>query len=165
MAREEHTIVRPATPADDAAIAAIALEAHAVHADALPHVFQPVSPSVMTPTDVAALRDAADRIVLVAERDGAVLGYAHAEVQHAPANAFKRASATLHVHAMATAERARRTGVGSALLRAVREEATRRGLDGVSLEVYAFNERARAFYEREGYAVQRERRVYVLRGR
>jgi len=60
---------------------------------------------------------------------------------------------------MGVAEQHRGRGVGHALLAAVRAIAASRALDGVSLEVYAFNAAARAFYEREGFVGQRERMV------
>ncbi len=46
---------------------------------------------------------------------------------------------------------ARGKGVGTALLRAIVAEASRRGLDSVRLDVIDTNPRARALYEREGF--------------
>ena len=151
--------VRPATPADCAAVAAIAREVHALHAAALPHVFQPPAPSVATPDGMAALLGRPDTLLLVAtETEGdTVVGYTHAEVQAAPATPIKRAASLLHVHAMGVSAAHRGRGVGHALLAAIRAAATARGCEGVSLEVYAFNAAARAFYEREGFAGVRER--------
>ena len=51
--------------------------------------------------------------------------------------------------------------MGHALLAALHDLAAARGLDGLSLEVYAFNAAARAFYAREGFVGQRERMVHV----
>ncbi len=149
--------VRPATAADAAAVAAIAREVHALHAAALPHVFQPPAPSVATPDEMAALLGRPDTLLLVATEADTIVGYAHAEVQAAPATPIKRAAALLHVHAMGVAGAHRGRGVGHALLAAIRAAATARGCEGVSLEVYAFNAAARAFYEREGFVGVRER--------
>lgn len=46
---------------------------------------------------------------------------------------------------------ARGSGLGTALLRAIKEEATSRGLSSVRLDVIDTNPRARALYEREGF--------------
>lgn len=155
--------VRPADARDAAAIAAIAQEVHALHAAALPDVFQPPTPAVATPAEMAALAARAGHLLLVATDGDAIVGYAHAEEQVAPATPMKRAAALLHVHAMGVAGAHRGRGVGHALLGAMHAAAAARGLDGLSLEVYAFNAAARAFYEREGFVGQRERMVLASR--
>jgi len=63
------------------------------------------------------------RIVLVAEQDGDVVGMAHI-VPSVAGNAAHRAE----VQRVAVAERARGTGVGRILMRAVEEAAVERGL-------------------------------------
>ena len=153
--------VRPAAAPDAAAVAAIAREVHALHAAALPDVFQPPGPTTATAEEMAALLTRPGQLLLVATIDAAVVGYAHAEEQVAPATPIKRAAALLHVHAMGVSAAHRGRGVGHALLAAVRELAAARDYDGVSLEVYAFNAAARAFYEREGFVGQRERMVHL----
>ena len=154
------TEVRPAAPADAAAVAAIAQETHALHAAALPEIFQPPPSTVLTPADVERLTAQAGHVWLVAVRDGRVVGYAHAEVQETPATAYKHASAELYLHAMGVTAAHRGGGVGHALLGAVRDAAAARALGGVTLDVYAFNGGARAFYEREGFVPLRERLVW-----
>ena len=91
--------VRPAVPGDAPAVAAIALEAHALHAAALPAVFQPATPAVVTPAEMARLAAEPGHLLLVAVAGGAVVGYAHAEVQRSPATPYKRAGAALHLYA------------------------------------------------------------------
>jgi ribosomal protein S18 acetylase RimI-like enzyme len=149
--------VRTAHPADANAISAIAQEVHVLHATGLPGVFQPPSAAVASAADFARLTDVSDHLLLVATFHATVVGYAHAEVQRQAASSYKRGSARLHVHAMGVAAACRGRGVGSALLAALRDEARRRALDGLSLEVYAFNEAARRFYEREGFVDERTR--------
>ena len=56
-----------------------------------------------------------------------------------------------HVRDLGVIEDARKTGVGSALMRAGEAWARQRGLPVLSLDVWATNERARAFYETMGY--------------
>jgi ribosomal protein S18 acetylase RimI-like enzyme len=50
---------------------------------------------------------------------------------------------------------ARRKGVGSALIHAAEEEASRRGLGSVVLEVSATNDAAKSVYEQRGYSIKR----------
>jgi GNAT superfamily N-acetyltransferase len=154
--------VRPAAPDDAPAIAALAQEVHALHAGALPQLFQPADVPVTTPAELVRLYARAGHLVLVAREAGRVEGYAHAEVQETPETAYKRAGATLYVHAMAVSARSRGRGVGRALLAALRDAAAARGVAELSLDVYAFNAAARAFYLDAGFAPLRERLTLPL---
>ena len=151
--------VRRAEPGDAAAVARVALEAHEVHAAALPAVFQPPSAAVVTPAEIARLAARPGHLLLVAVIEGAVVGYAHAEVQESPGTPYKRPSAALHLHAMGVSAAHRGRGAGRALVGAVRSEGAARGLPEVSLDVYAFNTAALTLYEREGFAPLRLRLV------
>ena len=148
-----------AEPADAAAVAALSHAVHAMHAAALPEVFQRADAPALAPADIAREIERAGPLFLVARRDGDFAGYARAELQDEPATALKRASRLLHVHEMAVRPEHRGHGVGRALLGAMRAVAVERGARGVTLEVYAFNAEARAFYAREGFAPLRERLV------
>jgi ribosomal protein S18 acetylase RimI-like enzyme len=153
------TEVRPAESRDAAAVAGLAQEVHAMHAAALPAVFQPPGARVLTPSDVERLAGRPGHLLLVAVRADAVVGYAHAEVQAEPETAYKRARTVLYLHAMGVAAAHRGHGIGRALLDAVRRAAAARGIPEVSLDVYAFNTATRAFYRREGFVTFRERLV------
>lgn len=59
-------------------------------------------------------------------------------------------------------ENARGKGVGSALLKAIVEEARRRGLGAVRLDVIDTNPRARTLYERHGFKPVDEMRLGLL---
>ena len=151
--------IRPAAVTDTPAIAALAQEVHAIHAAARPDLFQPSSATVVTATDVAHLAMDPNLVVLVAIVAGEIVGYAHAEVQRTPATSYKQAHAVLHLHAMGVTARSRGRGVGRAILSAVRAAARSRELGEVSLDVYAFNSTARAFYECEGFVPLKERLI------
>ena len=152
--------IRHAHPSDAPAIAAIAREIHRLHATALPEVFQPDSESVVSAADIERLATQPGHLVLVALLDGDVAGYAHAEIQKIPASTYKRASEVLHVHALGVSAAHRSRGVGHEILQRLRREAAREGVDGLSLEVYGFNQAALEFYSREGFTVQRSRLVW-----
>ena len=86
-----------------------------------------------------------ERVVLVAERDGEVVGMAHI-VPSGAANATHRAE----VQRVAVAAAARGAGVGRQLMRAVEEEARRRELTLLWLTTHDGSD-ATAFYESVGY--------------
>ena len=96
---------------------------------------------------LASPRD--DEAIFVAEDDdGSPLGFAHA-VTHT--DYFTREPHG-HVSALVVAPAAERTGAGRALMRACEDWSRTRGYALVTLNVFAVNTRAVAFYERLGYA-------------
>ena len=129
------TEVRRAEATDGAAVAVLVQEAHAFHAAALPDVFQPPAATVVTAADIAHLVTQPAQLLFVAVLGGAVVGYAHAEVQETPATPYKRASAVLHLHAMRVGVAHRGRGAGRALLQAVRAAAAARGPGAATLAV------------------------------
>ena len=87
---------------------------------------------------------------LVAALDGTVVGYARLALP---------SSLACHAHVrqiqgFVVAEEARGAGVGRALLRAVRDEARRRGARRLTLRVLGHNTPARKLYESEGFVVE-----------
>jgi [ribosomal protein S18]-alanine N-acetyltransferase len=93
-------------------------------------------------------RDQAINLVLVA--DGAVAGYAAAWI----------ACDELHLLSIAVDPARRRSGLGSAMLRAVMERGKIRGAVCVMLEVREGNAAARAFYRMHGFVDVGVRRRY-----
>lgn len=86
--------------------------------------------------------------VLVAEdAEGMLSGYVHV---HPETDYFGRALA--HIEILAVSEAAEGRGAGRALVEAAERWARSAGLDLVTLNVFAANRRARALYERLGYA-------------
>lgn len=100
-----------------------------------------------------ATRD--DTLVLVATVDGAVVG--DASVQRV------KASFTRHVAIFSTAvhPQHQRRGIGRALLRASVDWAKTRGIERLELYTRRDNERARALYESEGFAVESARVRFI----
>ncbi|MBK3644431.1 MULTISPECIES: GNAT family N-acetyltransferase [Streptomyces] len=87
---------------------------------------------------------------LVAELDGTVVGY----VRLAYPTPLVCNSHVRQIQGLVVAEEARGTGVGRALLRAVREEARRQGARRLTLRVLGHNAPARRLYETEGFVVE-----------
>lgn len=89
-------------------------------------------------------------MVLIAESaDGTRLGFISLRVRE-DITGIERG----HVADLGVIEDARRMGVGSALMRAGEAWARERGLPVLSLDLWATNERARAFYETLGYSAE-----------
>ena len=112
-------------------------------------------------TDLEAMHRAAleepGRLVLVAEREGEVVGMAHL-APAGPANAPHRAE----VQRVAVARQVRGTGVGRELMAAVEDAALERGLTLLWLTTHEGSD-ACAFYEAVGYTKLGVMPAYSLR--
>jgi ribosomal-protein-alanine N-acetyltransferase len=93
---------------------------------------------------------AAGQLVLLAEENRHICGFAAARIIDREAEILNIAVDPLQ----------RRTGVGSALVAAILEEAIRAEVQRVFLEVRALNQTAIAFYERHGFTISGERKQY-----
>jgi GNAT superfamily N-acetyltransferase len=149
--------IRPGIPADAEAIARIAMDAQAPHAEAHPDVFKPPSSACFAPEEIRALMASPGRTFVVASQDGAVVGYVYAEVQQRPDTGVRYAAVQLYVHQMGVLDSFRRRGIGSQLLIALRDLARARGISRLALDVWRFNARARSFYEAHGFQVYQEK--------
>ncbi len=149
--------IRPAMPADAEAIALVAVDAQAPHAEAHPGVFKPPSSECFPPAEIRALMASPDRAFVVATYGDAVVGYAYAEVQRRPDTAVRFATVQLYVHQMGVLTPFRGQRIGSELLLALRDLARARGISRLALDVWRFNSRARSFYEAHGFEVYQER--------
>lgn len=93
--------------------------------------------------------------VLVAERDGTILGWA--KIEHP--TPFASTDHVWTITGLAVDPAAQGSGVGRALVEALADEARTRGARRLTLRVFAPNEVARRLYERCGFEVEG-----VLRG-
>jgi putative acetyltransferase len=152
--------IRRATP-DDAA----ALLAHLKALVAEPGINIPLAPDEVTATleqerdRLAGFEDAPRAILLVAERDGEVLG-------ELTLRGISPRRAVMHVATLGMSVRAdaRGQGVGEALLEAALEWAPTAGLSRIELYVYARNAPALKLYEKHGFVTEGRRRNFIREG-
>ncbi len=150
------TEVRPATRDDLDALASLRPYVHDKHARAHPENFK------MTEHE-AARREAeawlgqANVSVLLATLDGEPVGYLRAEIYDRPERELMQARRVLYIDQIAVKDSARGKGCGKRLMEAAVALARERGIGIVELEVWHFNEDARAFFVSQGFAPSRER--------
>jgi len=139
--------VRHANRADAGRIAELAVALFELHAKWNPRRFTQIA------TSEGATRFYGDRAdngsVLVAERDGDVLGFAYFEYE--PTLYAELATKVLWLHDIYVDPDARRRHVGSALIESVLEEAKRRGASKVLLSVAVQNAEGHRLFERSGF--------------
>jgi len=151
------TIVRRATVADAELISALNAEVQAIHAAALPWRFKPPGPGTFPAAEASTLLARPDHLVFIAEVDSEPVGYAFAEVIRQPETSSRYASEMVYLHHLSVRPAHRRRGVGNALIAAVRAAGKELGIALLALDVWSFNEGARAFFRRQGFTPYNER--------
>jgi ribosomal protein S18 acetylase RimI-like enzyme len=89
-------------------------------------------------------------VLLVAERDDRLIGYAMVSLDEGPAT-WDVGRTTAEIETLAVLESERRSGVGRALTEAATEVASEAGAGAVAVGVAHTNADAIRFYEREGF--------------
>jgi GNAT superfamily N-acetyltransferase len=160
--------VRRAAPGDGDGIARAWVSAGAYHAELDPVHFQRPSARGLAEDWDRRLESASDRALnLVAELDGAVIGWLHAHIEPPVANAAQQfvrelAITRLAVDAVVVDRVHWRHGAGSALLLAAEAWGREHGAEAVRLDTYARSPVSVPFYEAGmGY----ERRSIVFQKR
>lgn len=151
------TIVRRATAADAEAISALNADVQAVHARALPWMFKPPLLDPFPATAVAALMEQPENCVFIAESKGEPAGYAYAQILRLAETAHSYAYDTIYLHHISVRPEHRRQGVGAALIETVRAAGAEAGIAHIALDMWSFNDAARAFFERQGFRRYNER--------
>jgi len=151
------TVIRRAGEHDVDALASLNADVQAVHAAALPWLFKPPGPDTFPPAEVAGLLERPGNLLFIAEIDGEAAGYAYAEIIRRPETAFHYAHDLVHLHHIGVRPAHRRRGVGGGLIAAVRAAAAENGITLVTIDVWTFNDAARAFFRRHGFVPNTER--------
>ena len=157
LASEVPVTVRRAIPADAAAVSRLNADVQAVHAAALPWLFKAPGPDTFSPASAAEMLALATHLVYLALRGDEPVGYVYAEVQQHAETAHRYGYRVVYVHHISVCPAYRQAGVGAALLRAVRHAAVEQGITLVALDMWSFNDGARAFFRSQGFEAYNER--------
>lgn len=147
-------LIRRAMEKDIPTIDKLLYEVHKVHSDARPDLFR-TGAKKYTQEQVRAILADEKTPVFVAERNGAVVGYAfciHKQFIHDNSMTDVK---TLYIDDLCVDEAARGAHIGRQLYRHVLDYAKERGYYNVTLNVWADNKNAVRFYEKLGMRVQK----------
>ena len=150
-------VVRRATTADAQLVSSLNADVQALHATAMPWLFKQPGPNTFPPKDAEVLLAKPDHLIFIAEITGEPAGYAVAEIVRRAETPFHHPFAMVHLHHIGVRPDHRRQGVGNTLLAAVRASGKEHGITLLSADVWTFNERARAFFRRNGLSQYVER--------
>ena len=121
-------LVRAAEEADVPAVAALNATVQHLHHEARPDWFVPPDGEAIASWLTATL-DRDDVFVIVAEEDRQVVGYALATLHRRPPTPYTRSLAILEVEQIGVDVDARRSGVGSLLIRRIADLRSEVGAD------------------------------------
>ena len=131
---------------DYEAYCALMDELHCLHRAARPDIY---APAPALPDEAAFAEMLNDGICLVCEDEGGVLGMAVMRLRTYAMPAVKTHTVGW-IEDICVKREARGRGAGRLLYEALMREARKANLERVELNVWAFNEKARAFYEHMG---------------
>jgi ribosomal protein S18 acetylase RimI-like enzyme len=144
--------VRLATLDDAEAIERHTSRIQQLHNEALPSIFRPPSTDLFPPQKLAALIADPNCIIAVAEIGGKVVGHIYGAAVNRAENEFNRADSYLYIYQIGVDDDARRQGAGTALITFIRDRARALGLTTLQVDHWAFNGRARDFFEACGFS-------------
>ena len=91
-------------------------------------------------------------LCLVAEQNKEIIGMAISEFKN---NLSLEKAKLCNIENICVVKKARKQGIGDALMQRIIEECKRRNTDEIKLDVFAANETACKFYENHGFTTQR----------
>lgn len=139
-------VIREAGLEEMERIAALKRQIHNVHVQGRPDLFAPFGQM----SDFAAHSAAKNCSLLLAETNDQVAGYAMIQYVDRPAGPYMNARKFVHVEEFCVDESHQRVGVGRMLMDALKHLAQEKGYPRIELDVWAFNEGAKQFYEAVG---------------
>ena len=146
--------VRPAQRDELARVNELRLQVNDLHVEGRPDIFRPGFNEELQ-RHVYDEFDGEDSDVLVALLDGEICGFATVQYIHRPESPYSLARSFYRVEEFGVDSAYRRRGVATALVDYMRGDARQRGFERIELDFWAFNEGAKAFYDRAGFKVYR----------
>lgn len=143
--------IRLATVGDAKIVAELNTHVHQIHVEQLPHAFKPphVDDEMVALYDHWINQDNAN--IWIAEDADKPIGYIYAIIYSRPENPFKKAMRYILIDQMSVNPEYYGTGIADMLMQVVTDWAQQEMVDRIILDVWTFNERAKRFYEKQGF--------------
>ena len=148
--------IRRAAISDVPALVCLNRGVQDMHADAFPERFRRDAPEEIVERAVGAMIQAPGSYWLVAEEDHPI-AFLSAEFREREESWCFVAHQVCYLAGIVVAPRFRRRGIARALVGELKREADTRGVTGIELDVWAFNEPARQVFTRLGFRGMMER--------
>jgi ribosomal protein S18 acetylase RimI-like enzyme len=154
--------IRRAGPDDVTAIARLFCDVQSLHAAHHPEKFKQPAGDEAESEWLAGIFRGPTACVWLAEAGDEIVGYLFAQEVRREASVIRPQLHYYLLEHIGVAPEHRKRGVGAALMRTLFHEAAIRQIDRIELDVWQFNEEARKFFARHGFATQQERMEAVL---
>jgi ribosomal protein S18 acetylase RimI-like enzyme len=148
--------IRRATLSDLPALVALNRLVQAMHAAALPGTFRQDPPDEVVTDAFKGAIEAPSSCWLLAEESG-VAGYLSADFRERAETWYMIPHRVCYLGGIVVAPHCRRKGIARALLAELKREAHVRGVARIELDVWTFNERAKAAFAKLGFHSVMER--------
>ena len=149
--------IRRANQGDYEGLCEVFEEVDALHREALPQVFREPDGPTRTRAFISAIISDEDAVVLVAEHESRIIGLVYTAIRESPDIPLMVPRRYAMINNLVVTERFRRSGVGRSLVEKAHQWALGKGVHHVELNVWEFNQRAMAFYEKLGYTTASRR--------
>jgi ribosomal protein S18 acetylase RimI-like enzyme len=149
--------IRLANTNDVATISFLSEDVQKIHATALPHLFKPPSSDTFPPSAVVELLADPNNYIYIGQLNGKDIGYIYAEVRNLPETPFRYAMSMIYVHHISLSPDYQHKGFGKLLIEAIKVLARAKGIPLITLDVWSFNKKAHAFFEKQGFENFNER--------
>ena len=146
-------LIRYADDKDIKEINKLLYQVHKVHSDGRPDLFMPGQKKYSDSELLEIIKNTEELPVFVAETEGQVVGYAFCQLIRSEENS--RTLNTLYIDDLCVDEKMRGKHIGTELLKYVLSFAKENGFYNVTLNVWALNESALKFYEKNGMQIQK----------
>ena len=144
--------IRKAELGDYDGICQLIRAADDLHAEILPGFFRKARQgNPRTRDEVRRILESPTETILVREEGGVIAGLVHVQIYDTPPVAVMVARRRAHIDLLVVAEAARRRGLGRTLLDGARAWARGMGAEELLLTVWAGNDLAQRFYEKQGF--------------
>ncbi|OZM56776.1 GNAT family N-acetyltransferase [Lottiidibacillus patelloidae] len=128
---------------------------HTIHANLAPELVKPYDKENMTEFFKDVITKDKMTFLLV-EEDDEPIGYAWIEEKEYAENIFKKGYKSLYVHQISINDKKRSSGYGTKLMEEIYQIARSKGLKRIELDYWSDNEKAKKFYEKQGFEKHRE---------
>lgn len=153
--------IRFAVPQDVPGILKLLRQVGQVHHEGRPDLFR-AGAQKYSASQVLAMLEDTKKPIFVAAEDGNVLGYGFCIVKETKDDPVLADGTTLYIDDLCVDEGCRGKHVGSAIYETILRYAKQRKCGSITLNVWAFNEAAKKFYEKLGLVPQKIGMEYRL---
>lgn len=154
--------IRRAQVKDIPAIIKLLSQVLEIHASIRPDIFKPGTTKYTNDELAKLIKDDQKPIYVAVNDEDEVLGYVFTQLQEQPFSTNMVQFKSIFIDDLCVDSAARSQGVGRALLNFVKEEGKRLGCYEITLNVWAGNDSAIRFYEKNGLKTKETTMEYIL---